>query len=277
MNLLKRELAPILPEAWEAIDEEARRVLTMNLGGRKLVDFDGPHGWNYAAVNLGRLEKISHESDPDVEARRRLVQPLIELRSPFHLPVQEMDDVARGADNPDLDAVRDAAEKIARSEDHAIFNGYDAGGIIGIIGASPHPSVPLPDSAADYPAAVVRAREVLRAADINGPYALALGTAAYNELSQAAVDGYPVRKRIEGQIIAGPIVRVPAIEGGVLLSMRGGDFCLTVGQDLSIGYRWHNRDDVELFITESFTFRVLEPAAAVVLAHTSPLAKLDVQ
>ena len=35
MDLLKRTLAPILPEAWKAIDEEARRVLKLNLAGRK--------------------------------------------------------------------------------------------------------------------------------------------------------------------------------------------------------------------------------------------------
>ena len=41
---------------------------------------------------------------------------------------------------------------------------------------------------------------------------------------------------------------------------------LTIGQDGSIGYVCHNRDEVELCITASFTFRVLAPAAAVELA-----------
>jgi uncharacterized linocin/CFP29 family protein len=40
---------------------------------------------------------------------------------------------------------------------------------------------------------------------------------------------------------------------------------MTVGQDLSIGYCSAGRDDVELYITESFTFQVIEPAAAVEL------------
>ena len=55
MDLLKRSHAPITPEAWKQIDAEAKRVLQINLAGRKLVDFDGPHGWQYAAVNTGRL------------------------------------------------------------------------------------------------------------------------------------------------------------------------------------------------------------------------------
>ena len=41
MDLLKRHLAPIIPAAWDAIDQEAKRVLTLHLSGRKLVDFDG--------------------------------------------------------------------------------------------------------------------------------------------------------------------------------------------------------------------------------------------
>lgn len=48
-----------------------------------------------------------------------------------------------------------------------------------------------------------------------------------------------------------------------MISRRGGDFLLTIGQDFSIGYTSHNKDTVELYLTESMTFQVLEPAAAV--------------
>jgi len=51
----------------------------------------------------------------------------------------------------------------------------------------------------------------------------------------------------------------------VLLSHRGGDFQLTVGQDLSIGYTGHDKETVHLYLTESFTFRVLDRTAAVYL------------
>jgi uncharacterized linocin/CFP29 family protein len=59
----------------------------------------------------------------------------------------------------------------------------------------------------------------------------------------------------------------------VLLSTRGGDYELTVGQDLSIGYASHDRTDVELFLTESFTFRVLEEKAAVFLKRAASKGK----
>lgn len=266
MDLLKRNLAPVLPEAWKEIDEEARRVLSLNLAGRKLVDFDGPHGWGHAAVNLGRLRLLDEQPAPDVHVGLREVRPLVELRIPILLELMELDSVARGSLNPDLDPVVEAAERIARVEDGAIFHGYEAAGIPGIISASPHDPLELPDNPTQYPHVVVDASEVLRQAGIKGPYALALGPRAYNELAQAADDGYPIRKRV-AQIIEGPIVWAPAVEGAVLLSTRGGDFVLTVGQDLSIGYAHHDKDDVELYLTESFTFRVLEPGAAVHLKH----------
>jgi uncharacterized linocin/CFP29 family protein len=47
--------------------------------------------------------------------------------------------------------------------------------------------------------------------------------------------------------------------------MRGGDFLFESGQDLSIGYESHDSDQVNLYIEESFTFRVATPEAAVAL------------
>ncbi len=262
MDLLKRELAPILPEAWKLIDAEATRVLRLNLAGRKLVDFKGPLGWKCGAVNTGRLRLFEVQLVPGVSAGIRVVQPLVEVRTPMLLDTLELDIVARGADDPDLSSVVLAAERAARVEDHAIFNGYPEASIAGILPSSPHAPIRV-GSAAQWPEAVVRAKEVLRAAGISGPYALALGPAVYDELSAASEEGYPIRKRIERQLIEGPFVRAPAVNGAVLMSVRGGDFELTVGEDMSIGFASFERSKIELYLTESFTFRVLTPAAAV--------------
>jgi uncharacterized linocin/CFP29 family protein len=58
------------------------------------------------------------------------------------------------------------------------------------------------------------------------------------------------------------------VQCGAVLSLRGGDFVLDVGEDLSIGYVSHDADAVQLYMEESFTFRVIEPDAAVAL-HTA--------
>ena len=262
MDLLKRNHAPITPEAWKQIDDEAKRVLQLNLAGRKLVDFDGPHGWQYSAVNTGHLT-IRTDSGLGVPWGVRGVVPLIEIRVPFELPMMELDNASRGA-VLDLPAVVSVAEKAAHAEDTAVFNGFKPGGIEGIIPSSPHPAITIPDDYADYPSIVVDAVETLRRGGINGPYALALGPGCYAGLAQAAEDGYPIRDRVE-HFLDGPMVLAPKVDGAVLLSHRGGDFQLSVGQDLSIGYAGHDKEKVYLYLTESFAFRVLERGAAVYL------------
>jgi uncharacterized linocin/CFP29 family protein len=264
-DLLKRDLAPIVPEAWKLIDAEAVRVLALDLAARKLVDFDGPHGIGLSAVSTGRLELFPEKPVPEVSWGLRRVQPLLELRTPIRLDIFELDLVARGAADPDLTPVVQAAERVAQAEDHVVFAGYPRAGVTGIIDASPHAPRPL-GAPAGYPRVLLEAKETLRAAGVNGPYGLALGLRAYEEVYTAAEDGNPILRRIE-QVVDGPIVRARGLDGAVLLSLRGGDYALTVGQDLAIGYAYHERQTVELYLTESFTFRVLEPAAAVHLEH----------
>jgi uncharacterized linocin/CFP29 family protein len=265
MDLLKRTLAPITAEAWEQIDSEARRVLELHLAGRKLVDFSGPHGWTFGGVNTGRLLRIEKDPVERVGHAIRDVRPLVELRSPIVLPILELDYAARGATDLDLDPVIDTAERVAHAEDNAIFHGFKDGRIEGIIEASPHPPIDV-TSTLDWPRALTAAKEVLRAAGVNGPYALAAGIDAYTELIATGDDGYPLSKRVEENILGSEIVWAPAVKGGaVLLSTRGGDYELTVGQDLSIGFAGNDAKNVELYLTESFTFRVLEDKAAIFL------------
>ncbi|MBX3229185.1 MAG: bacteriocin family protein [Labilithrix sp.] len=267
MDLLKRKLAPILPEAWKLIDEEATRVLKLHLAGRKIVDFDGPKGWRKAAVSTGRLELLDDESlGSDVGLGIREVQPLIEVRIPIKLSIMELDTVARGADDPDLEPVVRAAEKIAAVENRAIFHGLATAHMHGILESSPHPTFPLHNDATDLPRAILGAKDVLRKAGVNGPYALVLGPYLYDQVYATTDEGYPLAKRIEQQLVDRPIIRAEGVRGAAVVSLRGGDYELTVGQDLSIGYAYHTKDEVELYITESFTFRVLEPSAAVCIA-----------
>jgi uncharacterized linocin/CFP29 family protein len=193
------------------------------------------------------------------------VLPLVELRAAFTLPILELDGASRGATDLDLDPVIAASERTARAEDSAVFHGFKDASITGILEATPHAAIEVKTSF-EWPRAVVAAKETLRAAGVNGPYALALGTSAYAEITADSEDGYPLRKRIVESLADGSLVRAPALRGGgALLSTRGGDYELTVGQDLSIGYAAHDRTTVDLYITESFTFRILERKAAVFL------------
>ena len=126
---LRRDMAPIVDGAWKEIELQSSRILKGNLSGRKLADFSGPHGWSFAAVNLGRLDVGSDPAVDGVAWGLHKVLPLVEIRVPFTLGIWELDDVARGARNPDLDALKTAARKGAVFEETAIYRGFGAGGI----------------------------------------------------------------------------------------------------------------------------------------------------
>src|SRR5262245_20442204 len=267
MNNLLRELAPISDAAWKEIDAEATRVLKLKLAGRKLVDFDGPLGPAGAAVNMGRREPLGAAPAAEVEATRRKVLPLVELRAYFELSREEIDAVERGAKDPDLRPLIDAATRIAYAEDTAIFHGYGAGGIEGIDQASSHPALPIPDDYQAYPHSIAEATRLLRLAGVDGPYAIALGPRYYTGLTHAVGDGgYPVLNVVR-KLVDGPLVWAPAVNGAVVVSLRGGDFELTIGRDMSIGYQGHTEASVRLYLIESMAFRVLTPEAAVALIH----------
>lgn len=264
MDLLKREIAPVTAEAWAAIDEEARQTLAVKLAGRKLFDFDGPLGWSHSAVNTGKLDLLAEEIVEGVGAGIRQTQPMIELRAPFHLRLMEIDSISRGMEGADLGPVAEACERVAAAEDSVIFNGYDSGKVAGVLPASEHEPVAVRGDAEERFAGLLRAWQVLQDAGVGGPYGLALGQDLHAALLQASDDGYPVIRRAH-ELLEGPVVRCDVLAGGALVSTRGGDFRLTVGGDLSIGYTTSDRDQVELYVASSFTFQTLDPAAAIPL------------
>ncbi|HTH07207.1 MAG TPA: family 1 encapsulin nanocompartment shell protein [Ilumatobacteraceae bacterium] len=269
MNHLLRDLAPITERGWEAIDQEATRSLKHYLAARRLIDFDGPFGWEHSAVDLGRVTPIAKGPIEGVSAVRRSVLPLVELRAPFFLPRSELAAADRGADDVDLDSVIAAGRAAALAEDGMVFHGYAAADIAGIIPSSPHPAVTIGDDYGRYPEHVARAVAILRAADIDGPYAVALGSRCFTGVTETTErGGYPVFHHLR-EILGGPVVWAPAVDGAVVLSQRGDDFEITIGEDFSIGYMGADADSVQLYIEETIAFRVNTPEAAVHLAYPS--------
>ena len=261
---LLRELAPISEAAWAAIEADVKPRLEAALAARKLVDFDGPHGWGHSATSLGRTQPIEAPS-AEMRALRRAVLPLVEVRADFTVSRREIDDIERGARDVDLAGLDAAAARVARAENAAVFHGYAAAGIVGMTEASAHDPVVLGADLDRYPAVVARAVDRLRQAGIGGPYGLAIAPDIYTEIIETTEHGgYPLFDHLR-KILGGSVVWAPGIEGGVVLSERGGDFVFECGQDIAIGYTRHDSDAVNLYLEESYTFRVLEPDAAVAL------------
>jgi uncharacterized linocin/CFP29 family protein len=263
MNNLHRELAPISDAAWAEIEEETTRTLKRYLAGRRVVDVPTPGGVGLPAVGTGHLLSIAPPAE-GIIARQREVKPLVELRVPFELTREAVDDVERGSEDSDWQPAKDAARNIAFAEDRAIFNGYREANIQGIREGTSNPIMTLPADVRNYPDAIAQALSQLRLVGVNGPYSVLLGAKAYTDLAETGDHGYPVLEHVK-RIVEGDIIWAPAIEGACVLTTRGGDFELNIGQDVSIGYLSHTDAVVRLYLQETFTFRVLTSEAAVVL------------
>jgi uncharacterized linocin/CFP29 family protein len=265
MSHLLREHAPITEATWSLIDDEARERLGPALAARKLVDFSGPHGWEHSATNLGRTSALADAPFEGVEAVQRRVLAVVELRAPFSLSRSELADADRGAEDVDLAPLDEAARRIATAENRAVFHGFKAADLTGIAEATEHEVIALGENCELYPRHVAHAVEALLRAGIDGPYGLALGPGAYTRVLETSEHGgYPLLDHLRA-IVGGPLVWAPGVEGAVVVSQRGGDFLFDAGDDLSIGYDRHDADTVELYLVESFTFRVATPEAAVAL------------
>jgi uncharacterized linocin/CFP29 family protein len=263
MNNLYRELAPVSSAAWAQIEDEAKRTFARHAAARKTVDVTGPDGLALAGIGSGHVTAIDPPAD-GVTAALREWRPVVELRVPFTLSRAEIDSVERGALDADWQPVKDAAKKIAFAEDRAVFDGYAAAQIAGLRPSSSNAAVALPGEARDYPDVVSKAVSELRLAGVAGPYSLVLSADAWTTVSETSDHGYPILEHL-ARLLDGEIIWAPAIDGALLLSGRGGDYELRLGQDLSIGYLAHDADSVQLYFTESFTFAAYTAEASVPL------------
>jgi uncharacterized linocin/CFP29 family protein len=268
-NHLLRKYAPIPAAGWKQIDDEAKDRLTARLAARRLVDWSGPHGWTHSATNLGRTTSL--ETAPPgtkfetVVARQRRVLALSELRVSFTVECSGLQDAERGATDVDYGDLDRATHDAALIENRAVFHGWSEAGITGIAESSPYPSLTLGQDANTYPHTIAKATDLLRQAGIEGPYALAISPEGYTRIAETTESGgYPLREHLT-QILGGDVVWAPGLDGALVVSKRGGDFILDVGQDFSVGYTGHDAELVTLYLEESFNFRVTEPDAAVVL------------
>lgn len=265
MNNLHRELAPISAAAWADLEAEARRTFAAHVAGRRVVDVLGPDGLDLSAVGTGHLHRLDGVAE-GVQAHAREVTRVVEFRVPFVVGRSAVDDVERGAKDSNWQPVKDAAKKLAYTEDRAIVDGLEAAGITGVRSGSSNAAVTLPADPREYPTAVAKGLTALRLAGVNGPYSVLLSAEVYTEVAETTDHGYPIREHLARILGAdSEIIWAPAIDGALLLSSRGGDYELHLGQDVSIGYLGHDADTVQLYFQESLTFLVQTSEASVPL------------
>ena len=263
MEILKKEMAPIPDEAWKEITEQIQGVLKNHLTARKFVDIEGPFGLEYGAVSTGRLTLPGRKRKDGLNYGVREVKPLIEVRKLFDLDRWELDNISRGAKDIDLEPAENAAKQVAGFEESVIYQGLKNAGVYGLEEKSLYSPVQLPPKADNILRVIGEQINRMQRSAVEGPYSLIVNEKFWLELINLT-EGYPIIRQLT-DILGGQVIVNDHSDNSYLVSERGGDFELTIGQDLSVGYELHDSQKVKLFITESFTFRVLSPEAVVLL------------
>ncbi len=267
MNILKKSLAPVSEKAWGEITERTKQILSAYLTARKFVDINGPNGLEMGGISTGRLNIPDDQSNEGVNYGLREFLPLVEVRKPFELDLWELDNIERGAKDIDLSPLENAIREIALFEEDAIFDGFPPAKIIGLKEAADGNPVTLPTNANAFLKEIGTQIIHLNRKAVQGPYSLVINEMEWLELIKLS-EGYPIQKQLKA-LLGGKVLINHFNKNSYLLSDRGGDYELVVGQDYTVGYDSHTTSKVKLFITGSFTFRVLSPEAIVVFTRAN--------
>ncbi|HJQ84950.1 MAG TPA: family 1 encapsulin nanocompartment shell protein [Candidatus Binatia bacterium] len=261
---LKRDAAPLSGRTWKEIDDAVIRAAKQELAGRRIADFEGPKGWSHVAEPLGtrrpgpRARSGAQCSIPDVML-------LSELRKDFTLAWESIDAFERGSRVLDTSPAEQAAREVALAEDDLAFHGGP--GSVGFLRAEAGPKTGLGDwsNAGQVAADLVGAVAKLDEAGIAGPYAAVLDPSRFYAYLRAAAERRLSTEadRLEG--LFNGIHRSSVIRGGGVFSLRGNDFLIVVGGDLTVGYRHHDETSVHLFCVESVGAHLLTPDAVCTL------------
>lgn len=261
MSTFGRNLVPISGEALSEIDAQAARTLRALLSSRKFVDVEGPRGWDFSGVSVGRLRDLS-DCGAGVCAGVREVLPVVESRVSFELCPFELHNVERGAKDPDLTAVERAAAEAAKFEEDLVYGGCEKAGIKGLLQSCANEPVEVP--AGDPDAFIASVDGIVRSlkmrGSVCGPYAL-VGGGRLKEALGKLVCGRTLFDALKKVVDVDEFICTPLHEEAFLVSKRGGDFELTLGIDYTVGYEGAGEKSLKFFLAESLTFRVLEPRA----------------
>jgi len=257
MNILKKQIAPLSDKAWKEIIDQSSEIFKIYLTARNYVDVDGPNGLEQGGISTGRLISEKTKTKEGVNYGLREVLPFIEIRKPFELDIWEMDNIERGAADVDLEPLVSAAKQVALFEENLIYSGLKEGNVVGLEESSIHPKVTLPEDPKKLLQVIGAQITKFKKHGVEGSFSLVLNDKKWEELA-GLENGYPIIKQLE-EVLNVKVIINHGNFNSFIVSERGGDFELTLGQDISIGYDSHDTKKVKLYFTESFTFRVISP------------------
>ncbi|MGL5786480.1 MAG: family 1 encapsulin nanocompartment shell protein [Bacteroidales bacterium] len=259
MNFLKRELAPISAEGWEFIDGRATDVIKANLSARRFLSVKGPLGRETEAIPTGKMEI---NSDSEVPFGVYKVMPLVEQRIHFTMNRWELDNIDRGAIDINTFNLDEVVKKAARFEESVIYNGLVEADITGLKKSTEHKVLAFGKTYEETLGNIMKAISILKNSYSPKPYALVLSSEKWSYLNLIGKDSEFIKNMTNDLNIS--IIISNYIDNAYLLPIDNENFELTIGQDFAIGFQSMTAKEVDLYITSSFTFRVLDPTLLVV-------------
>jgi uncharacterized linocin/CFP29 family protein len=263
MDILRRGHAQLSDAVWKELDEAVATAARNVMTARRIATFDGPRGWDYIATPLGTMKACATREGKAVVCVPE-VALLAQLRADFSLPWSAIEAFERGGPALDTAPAEDAAREVGLAEDRLVYSGEPVG--TGFLEDPESSRVRLGDwsDPVRVIADLVQAVEMLDRLTVPGPYEAVLSPERYYAYLAAANRGYPVPRHTKN-IVAEVHRSLVMQDGGALFSLRGGDFILTVGGDLAVGYRSHDRDALHLFCAETIAPQTLSPDAVCLL------------
>src|SRR5438477_3186898 len=144
MEWLRRSAAPLSAKVWKEVDEIAGSMFKQTIVARRIVDFDGPRGWNHVATQLGTFKPAQ---TPKTSGKVRFLVPdvmlLTELRADLTIPWADIDIFERVGPTLESKSIEGAAHEMALAEDAVVFYGSSTNP--GILTSNDTPRVALSD------------------------------------------------------------------------------------------------------------------------------------
>ncbi len=259
MDMFKQALAPIPEKAWDEINERAEEVIKSVLTARKTLHVEGPGGLGTQVVTSGRLN-LFDTGDKNVDAGLYEAKSLMETRVTFELSKWELDNLDRGVDDVELDALEEAVKHLAEFEEDVLYNGNKNAMIKGLKPLA-ETKIDLKDDPQALLAGINEGMLALKHAFALPPHNLVVGEKLYQDLHRA--HGAKLLKEIVENMIGGSVILSEQLKGGLLMPVDHDDLEMTIGQDYTIGYEAHDDENVRFFVMNAFTLRVLDETLIV--------------
>jgi uncharacterized linocin/CFP29 family protein len=272
-DYLQRDLAPLGPDEWAALDQTVVRTAQSVLVGRRFINLVGPFGPGIEALpndflgggGRGVVDLLGNEEGESlrIERRRFLALPL--LYKDFWVHWRDLEASRQLGVPLDVGKAAAAAAATAQAEDRLVFDGEPALDLPGLRTIEGRQSLPMSDwgSMGRAFGDVVEGVRVLTQAGFTGPYALAVSPRLYADLNRIFDDsGVLELEQVEKLARRGVYPTAVLPEPSALLVDSGAqNLDLAVGLDLSTAYLESSNMNHLFRVVESLVLRIRRPGA----------------